>query len=253
VLRYLKGTPDFGLRFTKGSLHLHAYCDSDWAGDPSDRRSIGGFSVFLGSRLIIWQAKKQPVVSCSRTEAEYCSLAITTDELYWLRMLFRAFQVHLPAPPKSWCDNMGAIALALNPIYHARTKHVEVDYHFIREKVLHKDITISYISTHDQHVDIFTKGLTSARFLFLRDKLMIVAPPISLRGAVKTVVLAVQDSADHASLVDQGAADHPYNHLPCATSNQHPSDYAISPNQTNHDHVDPMYHEPAISYSWSPT
>jgi hypothetical protein len=82
---------------------------------------------------------------------------------------------------------MGAIALASNPIYHARTKHVEVDYHFIREKVLHKDITISYLSTHDQCADIFTKGLTAAWFLFLRSKLMIVAPPISLRGAVKTI------------------------------------------------------------------
>jgi hypothetical protein len=93
---------------------------------------------------------------------------------------------------------MGAIALASNPIYHARTKHVEVDYHFIREKVLHKDIAISYLSTHDQLADIFTKGLTSTRFLLLRDKLMIVALPISLRGAVKTVdKSALHDSADH--------------------------------------------------------
>jgi hypothetical protein len=83
-----------------------------------------------------------------------------------------------------FCSDMGAIALSSNPIYHARTKHVEVDYHFIREKVLLKDITISYLSTHDQCADIFTKGLTAARFLFLRSKLMIVAPPISLRGGL---------------------------------------------------------------------
>jgi len=130
-------------------------------------------------------------VSRSSTEAEYRSLATTTAELYWLRMLFRELQVSLPTPPNIWCDNMGAIALASNPIYHARTKHVEVDYHFIREKVLHKDVTINYISTQDQRADIFTKGLTSARFLFLRDKLMLVAPPISLREAVKTATLAV--------------------------------------------------------------
>jgi hypothetical protein len=103
-------------------------------------------------------------------------------------MLFKELQIPLQATPHIWCDNMGAIALASNPFYHARTKHVEVDYHFIREKVLHKDIAISYLSTHDQRAAIFTKGLTFARFLFLRDKLIIVAPPISLWGAVKTVV-----------------------------------------------------------------
>jgi hypothetical protein len=186
VLRYLKGTLDHGLLFTKGPLRLHAYYDSDWAGDPSDRRSTGGYGIFLGSSLISWQAKKQPVVSRSSTEAEYPSLAITTAELYWLRMLLQELQVPLSMPPQLWCDNMGAIALASNPIYHARTKHVEVDYHFIRGKVIHKDITISHLSTHDQCADIFTKGLTAARFNFLRNKLMIVAPPVSLRGAVKT-------------------------------------------------------------------
>jgi len=82
VLHYLKGTPDHGLLFTKGPLRLHAYCDSDWAGDPSDSKSTGGYGVFLGSSLISWQAKKQPVVSRSSTEAEYRSLAITTPELY---------------------------------------------------------------------------------------------------------------------------------------------------------------------------
>ncbi|XP_062166141.1 uncharacterized mitochondrial protein AtMg00810-like [Alnus glutinosa] len=100
MLCYLKGTSDFGLLFTKGSLHLYAYCDSDWAGDPSDCRSTGGYGVFLGSSLISWHAKKQPVVSRSSTEAEYRSLAVTIAELYWLRMLFRELQVWLPTPPK---------------------------------------------------------------------------------------------------------------------------------------------------------
>jgi hypothetical protein len=136
--------------------------------------------------LISWQAKKQPAVSWSSTKAEYRALAITTAELHWLRILFNELQVPLPAPPQIWCDNMGAIALASNPIYHARTKHVEVDYHFIREKALNKDINISYLSTNDQCANIFTKGLTSARFLLLRGKLMIVEPPMSLRGAIKT-------------------------------------------------------------------
>jgi hypothetical protein len=131
-----------------------------------------------------WHAKKQPVVSRSSTEAEYHAMTITTAEISWLRMLLKELEIVLHSPPQLWCDNLGVIALASNPIYHAHTKHIEVDYHFIKEKILHKDLTTSYISTQDQCADIFTKGLTSARFLFLRDKLM-VTPPISLKGAVK--------------------------------------------------------------------
>jgi hypothetical protein len=136
VLHYLKGTPDFGLLFTKGPMHLHAYCDFDWAGDSSDCQSTGGYGISLGSNLISWQVKKQLVVSCSSTKAEYRSPAITTTELYWLEMLFQELHVPFLVPPQVWHDNMGVIALASNPIYHARTKHVEVDYHFIREKFI---------------------------------------------------------------------------------------------------------------------
>ena len=95
VLRYLKGTPDHGLFYSKGSPQLNAFCDSDWAGSLDDRRSTSGFSVFLGDCLISWSAKKQAVVSRSSTEAEYCSLAITIVELYWLRMLFQEIQIPL--------------------------------------------------------------------------------------------------------------------------------------------------------------
>jgi hypothetical protein len=133
VLRYLKGTLDSGLLFTRGPLHLYAYCDSDWAGDPLDRRSIStsGFGVFLGQCLIYWQSKKQPVVSRSSTEAEYRSMAYATAELYWLRMLFKELQLPLTTPPRLYCNNLGALALASNPIFHTRIKHIEVDYHFI--------------------------------------------------------------------------------------------------------------------------
>lgn len=188
VLRYLKGTIDHGLFFQPGPLQLAAYCDSDWAGDPLDRRSTSGYGVFLGNCLISWQAKKQPIVSRSSTEAEYRAMAFATAELYWLRMLFKDLQCSIKSTPQLWCDNMGALALASNPIFHARTKHVEVDYHFIREKVLNKDIIPRYISTADQIADVFTKGLTSSRFLLLKDKLMVTASPISLTGDVKSII-----------------------------------------------------------------
>lgn len=192
VLRYLKGTIDHGLWYTKGKLNLQAFCDSDWAGDPDDRRSTTGFGIFLGSCLISWTAKKQPVVARSSTEAEYRAMALATTDLYWLRMLFKDICVPLFSSPILWCDNIGALALASNPVYHARTKHIEIDYHFIREKVVNRDISIKFISTHDQIADIFTKGLSSVRFGSLRNKLMICSAPIRLRGDVSnTSILKV--------------------------------------------------------------
>jgi len=188
VLRYLKGTIDHGLWYTKGSLHLQAFCDSHWIGNLNDRRSITGIGIVLGSSLISWTAKKQSAVARSRTKAEYRAMALATADLFWLCMLFNDLGIPLFSTPRLWCDNIGALALASNPVYHARTKHIEVNYHFIREKVLNGDISIKYISTHDQLADIFTKGLSSAWFSFLRDKLMVCSVPISLRGAVNRII-----------------------------------------------------------------
>jgi hypothetical protein len=184
VLRYLKGSVDYGLQYHKGPLAITTYCDSDWAGNPDDRRSTTGFGIYLGSNLISWSAKKQHTVSRSSTEAEYRALSLATAEMFWLRMLLKELQVFLPSPPVLKCDNSGALALASNPVHHARTKHIEVDIHFVREKVTNRDIALQHLSTLDQVADIFTKGHTAARFCYLRDKLMVV-PPMSLRGGVK--------------------------------------------------------------------
>jgi hypothetical protein len=131
VLRYLKGSLEFGLHYCKGSIALTAYCDLDWAGNPDDRRSTTGYGIFLGPNLISWSAKKQHIVSRSSTEAEYRSLSLIAAELFWLRMLLQELQISLNSPLTLWCDNSGALALASNPIFHARTKHIEVDFHFI--------------------------------------------------------------------------------------------------------------------------
>lgn len=94
-------------------------------------------------------------------------------------MLFKEISIPLTMAPILWCDNLSALALASNLVFHARTKHIEVDYHFVREKVLNRDIIVKFISTHDQVADVFTKGLSSARFLFLKSKMMVVLPPSS--------------------------------------------------------------------------
>ena len=136
ILRNLKGTSSYGIHLTRGSsLSLHGFTDADWAGSVNDRKSNDGYIVFLGTTPISWKSGKQRTVDCSSTEAEYKALADGTTEVLWLRYLL----IDLCFSPSSvatiWCDNLGATYLSVNPIFHARTKHVEVDYHFVCDRV----------------------------------------------------------------------------------------------------------------------
>jgi hypothetical protein len=135
-------------------------------------------------------------VSRSSTEVEYRFLSITIVELFWIRMLLKEIKIYLIVPPILWCDNIRAQALATSPIFHARTKHIVVDYHFVREKVLNRDILLKFISTHDQVADLFTKSLQSAQFLALKSKLLVVSTPINFppggRGVLKYIWEAQQ-------------------------------------------------------------
>lgn len=150
----------------------------------NDRHSTTGYVVFLGNNPISWCAKKQSTVSRSSTEAEYRALAITAAEMSWLRQLLCDFHLFLDRPPILWCDNISALALACNPVFHARTKHIEIDFHFIRERVTRGDMVVSHIPSSNQLADIFTKGLHTSQFSYLRDNLMLSSPSISLRGDV---------------------------------------------------------------------
>lgn len=174
VLRYLQGTSYKGLLFQRSTsaLSLNAFSDSDWAGSILDRRSTTGFIIFLGVNPISWATKKQSTVSRSSTEAEYRALATTAADLFWLRQLLKDLHVYGSSPPCIWCDNQSAIQLAHNPVFHGRTKHVEVDYHFVRERVVRRDLLLKYTPTQSQLADVFTKPLTTDRFLLLRSKLM---------------------------------------------------------------------------------
>jgi hypothetical protein len=178
ILRYIRGTLHHGIAFTPGSLHLSAYTDADWAGDPDDRRSTSGYIVYLGSNPITWSAKKQPTVSRSSTESEYRALAIASAELCWMRTLLKDLGIFLSHTPILWCDNVSALAIASNPVFHARTKHIEVDFHFVRERVLRKDLLVQFVSTLDQLADIFTKSLPTRRFVELQRNLMVSVPAI---------------------------------------------------------------------------
>ncbi|GKB72538.1 gag/pol polyprotein [Tanacetum coccineum] len=129
VLR--KGNPD---------ASLEAFSDADWAGDSDDRRSTWGFAIYLGSNLISWTAHKQRTVSRSSTETEYKALADTIAELTWLQDLLHELGIRSSSNPILWCDNLGATYLSANPIFRMRTKYVEIDYHFVREKVAQGDL-----------------------------------------------------------------------------------------------------------------
>ncbi|PKU82617.1 putative mitochondrial protein [Dendrobium catenatum] len=183
ILRYLKGTLHHGLFLPKTELLLSAYSDSDWAGDQLDRKSTTGYCIFLGAALLSWSVKKQTTVARSSTEAEYRSMAAAAADLIWTRRLCEDFQIKL-SPTELFCDNVSAMSIAYNPIFHARTKHIEIDHHFIRDSIQSHHITDRHVSTIDQPADIFTKSLSSARLITLRNKLLVL-PTISLRDSEK--------------------------------------------------------------------
>ncbi|XP_019197028.1 PREDICTED: uncharacterized protein LOC109190882 [Ipomoea nil] len=176
VLRYIKGTLDYGLRLSCSPIaSIHAYSDSDWADCPIDRRSTSGYAVFLGTNLISWLSRKQRTVARSSTEAEYKALADVAAEVTWVVSLLRELGLHTRQPSTLWCDNLEATYLCANPVFHARTNHVEIDYHFIRDKVASGEFVVNFVSTKDQLADVFTKPLPGPRFIALQDKLNVVS------------------------------------------------------------------------------
>jgi hypothetical protein len=172
ILRYLRGTPDYGLLLRRSrSADLVVYTDADWAGCPDTRRSTSGYAVFLGDNLVSWSAKRQTVVSRSSAEAEYRAVANGVAEATWLRQLL----LELQAPPSQctlvYCDNISAVYLSTNPVQHQRTKHVEIDLHFVREKVAIGQVRVLHVPTTSQFADVFTKGLPSSVFAEFRSSL----------------------------------------------------------------------------------
>ncbi|KAM1001461.1 hypothetical protein ACFX2A_008095 [Malus domestica] len=155
---------DYGLSYSRTDLDIKAFSDADWAGDPNDRRSTIGLIVYLGGNPISWSSKKQQTVSKSSTEAEYRALSSTAAELDWIKQILGFLTITISSVPVLFCDNMSAIALSFNPVQHQRTKHIEVDVHFVRERVAKNQLHVQFVSSQEQFADILTKGLSAPLF-----------------------------------------------------------------------------------------
>jgi hypothetical protein len=172
VLHYLKSCPGSGLFFPRdSSLRLIGFSDADWAGCKDTRRSISGQCFFIGKSLVSWRTKKQLTVSRSSSEAEYRALAAATCELQWLLYLFADLQLTCSQLPVLYCDNRSAIHIAANPVFHERTKHLEIDCHIVREKLHAGILKLLPVPSQHQLADFFTKALLPQPFTLLLSKL----------------------------------------------------------------------------------
>jgi hypothetical protein len=172
ILRYVRGTVHLGLLIRPCALsNMVVYSDADWAGCPDTRKSTSGYAVYLGDNLVSWSSKRQAAVSRSSAEAEYRAVANAVAEIAWLRQLLLELHIPLRRTALVYCDNISAIYMSSNPVQHQRTKHIEIDLHFVRERVATGDVRVLHVPTTSQYADIFTKGLPSSVFTEFRSSL----------------------------------------------------------------------------------
>jgi hypothetical protein len=174
-MRYLKGTMDYGLSYDGDhDVTLSGYTDADWAGSVADRKNTSGCCFSLGSAIISWQSRKQSSIFLSTTEAEYIAACSASCEAIWLRKLLTGlFDLEMRATV-ILCDNQSCIKMTENPVFHDRSKHIEIRYHFIHDMVQRGALKLQYISTDEQVADVLTKPLSHVKFEHFRDKLGIV-------------------------------------------------------------------------------
>ena len=165
ILRYLKGTSNKGVFYAKNdNLDLIGYTDADWAGDRDDRKSTSGYFTLVGGNLVTWRSKKQKVVALSSAEAEFRGIAKGITEILWIRKLLGELGFVQGQASPLYCDNKAAISISENPVQHDRTKHVEIDRHFIKEKLESKVISLPFVRSAGQLADILTKAVSSQIF-----------------------------------------------------------------------------------------
>ena len=177
ILAYVKGTANYGICFGNNNNTLVAFCDADYAGDTDTRRSTTGCVVMLNGGPVTWGSRQQQCVSLSTTEAEYVAACETTRQVVWLRNLFQYIGLVQKTATVLFCDNQGAIHLRKNPENHKRTKHIEVQYHYVRKSQSDGIISVQYVSTKNQLADVFTKALPRDAFEISRNSISVFSIP----------------------------------------------------------------------------
>ena len=158
-------------------LRVSAYCDADWGACQMSAKSLIGFCVFLGSSLISWKTKKQKTVSKSIAEAEYRAMSMTTSELEWISYILHDLRVPVQTPFTLFCDIKAAMYIANNPIFHERTKHIRIDCHYIRDKLMDGFLQTAHVSSHEQLADLLTKPLGEVQHSYLCSRLGLMDTP----------------------------------------------------------------------------
>jgi hypothetical protein len=180
ILKYLKGTTHFGLKFTPGTFKISGWADSDYANDSTDRKSTSGWFFTIGNNPISWRSQKQKAVALSTTEAEYMAAADATREAIWLQDILAELGLTNTNESVLYQDNQGAIFIENNTTNKARTKHIDVRYHFIRQHVQAGRINVEFCPSNRMTADILTKPLNTDAFIGHRAKLMNESPEVIL-------------------------------------------------------------------------
>jgi peroxiredoxin family protein len=177
ILRYIKGTCSFGVKFMQcKTLKLHGFSDSDWGGFIDDMKSTSGFCFNLGSAIFSWSSKKQSIVAQSTAEAEFIAATAAVNQALWLQKLLRDLHMEEEEATEISVDNQAAIAISNNPVFHGKTKHFNIKLYFIREVQKNGDVKLLYCRTEDQMADLFTKALPANRFEFLTRLIGVCSP-----------------------------------------------------------------------------
>ena len=180
VMRYLKGNLDYGLRYaSNGEIKLYGFTESDWEGSDKDRKRTSGCCFSLESGMISWFSRKKTNIALSTTEAEYIATCSSCSEAVWLRNMLACLYDAKIDVTNILCDNQSRIKMIENKVFHDKSKHIEVIYHFIWDMVQKGAAKLKYVPTEEQVADVLTKPLDRVKFEYFQDKLGVVQKYLS--------------------------------------------------------------------------